>query len=257
MKKIIKNSELIGLFGGDFELILHGFLDGQYNMDFDYNRTMGVSKDNALPMLRFYGWNPWTVSLGYNQKDGDIDKDLLSKKGFNLVRRPTGGRAVLHANELTYSVVLKLSENKTVHDVYREIHTFLLNGLKKLGTNDLDFEKSQLDLRTFYQKQPEISVSCFASTARYEISLNGKKVVGSAQRLFGKTLLQHGSILLGKGHEELADVIKADNDEKRNSLRNYILSHSSTLEDACYRQVSFEEGISKLVETIAKENEKL
>jgi len=253
MVKIIKNSKLNEFLGSEFELIIDGFCSGQYNMDFDFNRTMDLSKETAKPMLRFYGWNPWTVSLGYNQKEGDIDLELLKEKGFGIVRRPTGGRAVLHADELTYSVVCQLPNNMTVHDVYREIHTFLLNGLKKLGTNDLDFEKSQPDFRQFYQKQNGISVSCFASAARYEIALNGKKVVGSAQRLFGKTLLQHGSILLGKGHEQLADVIRTDNISKREILRNYILDHSATLDNACNRIITFQQAIDAL--TLELEND--
>ncbi|MFH1050106.1 MAG: hypothetical protein V1779_04140 [bacterium] len=250
MTKLIKNSALNELFGGEFELIDDGLLESQFNMDFDFNRTKEVSKSASLPMLRFYGWKPWTVSLGYNQKSDDIDLDLLMVKEFGFVRRPTGGRAVLHADELTYSVVLKLPEEMTVHDVYRDIHKFLLTGLKTLRDSDLDFEKSQTDIRQFYQKQPGMSVSCFASAARFEIALNGKKVVGSAQRLFGKTLLQHGSILLGKGHEQLADVIKTSGEEKRNSLREYILSHSATLEEALMRKVSFEESKAAIINTI-------
>ncbi len=241
MTTLIKNSKLNELFAGDFELMVDGFLNGQFNMDFDFERTMSVSKDISLPMFRLYGWNPWTISLGYNQKDDDIDKELLSQKGFGLVRRPTGGRAVLHANELTYSIAMKVPEDKSVHDIYRDIHTFLLSGLKKLGTDSLDFEKSQTDFREFYQNQPGMSVSCFASSARYEIALNGRKVVGSAQRLFGKTLLQHGSILLSNGHEQLADVIKTDNEDKRKTLRNYILKHSATLEESCKREITFDE----------------
>ncbi|MFC2129831.1 biotin/lipoate A/B protein ligase family protein [Bacteroidota bacterium] len=247
---IINDTKLNELFSGKFELVKHEFNDGKFNMDFDFERTQLCAEDKALPMLRFYGWNPWTVSLGYNQKEDEIDKLKLTEKGFGLVRRPTGGRAVLHADELTYSVVLTLPKHLSVHDVYREIHIILLKGLKKLAAKGLEFEKVQPDFRQLYDKQKEMSVSCFASTARYEIALNGKKVVGSAQRLFGNTLLQHGSILLGSGHEQLAEITKVQSEEKREILRNYILNHSATLEEACDRKISFEECRNSIISII-------
>ena len=236
---IITNNKWNELFGGEFELIDSGFNDGQKNMDFDYERTLSCAKNETLPMLRLYGWDPWTVSLGFNQKEEDISLEKLKMKGFGLVRRPTGGRAVLHANELTYSVVLQIPEGKNAQDIYKEIHILLLEGLQKLEPSDLGFSKAQANFRDFYQKQPGISVSCFASTARYEIEFQGRKVVGSAQRVFGKTLLQHGSILLGKGHEEIADVTNFQDEEKREVLRKYILSHSATLTESCKREISF------------------
>ncbi|ROL61404.1 octanoyltransferase [Bacteroidetes/Chlorobi group bacterium ChocPot_Mid] len=247
MKKIIKNTEINELYSSEFELITDDFLDGQFNMDFDFNRTQSLAEGKALPMLRFYGWNPWTISLGFNQKEDDIDPVLLEQKGFGLVRRPTGGRAVLHADELTYSVVMSLPESMSVHDVYREIHKILLSGLKNLGESNLDFEKSQTDFRDFYKKQPGMSVSCFASAARYEIALDGRKVVGSAQRLFGNVLLQHGSILLGPGHEQISEIIKTDNPQKRVMLKNYILSHSATLSDAFNRKITFSEAMDSII----------
>ena len=171
MKQLISDKNINKLFGGDFELITHKNKPGQFNMDFDFERTMLCSKGEVLPILRFYGWNPWTVSLGYNQKENEIDNNLIDKKGFGLVRRPTGGRAVLHADELTYSVVLNLHNNLTPQDIYREIHFIILNGIKKLGASNTDFEKSQTDFREFYKKEQGMSLSCFASTARYEIDM--------------------------------------------------------------------------------------
>ncbi|MGA2298667.1 MAG: hypothetical protein ABSG15_14060 [FCB group bacterium] len=226
MKKLIKDSKVCNLFGGEFELIETGFSTGEYNMDYDLQRTLECSEGKALPMFRFYGWKPWAVSLGANQKEDDIDKNKCNELGFSLVRRPTGGRAVLHANELTYSVVLKMPDDKTVHDVYREIHLILLGGLKKLGCTGLEFVQSQKDLGNFY-KQSGMSVSCFASSAKYEISWNNRKVIGSAQRLFGKTLLQHGSILL-----------------------EYIQSHSITIEEICGKEISYVECLNAMVDNI-------
>jgi lipoyl(octanoyl) transferase len=240
MQEIIINNKISELFGGSFELIDDGFNTGEYNMKYDFERVALCSETKALPMFRLYGWKPWTVSLGANQNEFEINKVLCDKSGFGLVRRPTGGRAVLHANELTYSVVLNLHNSLTVQDIYREIHVILVNSFKSLGIENLDFAKSQPDFRDLYKKGT-MSQSCFASTARYEIEFLGRKVVGSAQRLFGNTLLQHGSILIGSGHEQLADVIEAKDVETSIKLKQYIKSHAATLSESAGRELNYEE----------------
>jgi len=237
---IISNNKYKKLFGEQFELIESGYNTGAFNMDFDLERATKCSEGKALPMFRLYGWKPWAVSLGYNQKSYEINEDLCKQKDFDLVRRPTGGRAVLHANELTYSVVLPLPDGKNIHDVYKEIHIILLKAFQNLGTNEIDFEKSQTNFNDFYQKT-DVSISCFASSARYEIEWNGKKIVGSAQRLIGNTVLQHGSILLDKGHEQIADVAATKSIERKRKLKKYILEHSATLTDVCQRIITYEE----------------
>lgn len=227
---IIENKELAFLFGDRIEFIDSGFSDGQTNMDFDINRTNLCAEGKSISMFRVYGWKPWCVSLGANQKESEINQEECRKRGFTLVRRPTGGRAVLHANEITYSVVLNMPENMTVHDVYREIHLILLKSLGIYKIEELGFEKSQADFRKIYQESSH-SAACFASSARYEIQYKDKKVVGSAQRLFGKTLLQHGSILLGAGHEQLADIVNVKDESSRTILKEYILNHSISIEE--------------------------
>ena len=209
-------------------------------MRFDLERTMSCSDGKALPMFRLYGWKPWCVSLGANQKESDILIDECTARGFDLVRRPTGGRAVLHANEITYSIVIPMQPDFSVHDIYREIHIILLNALRNLGCAGLDFEKSQPNFNALYKRE-DVAVSCFASSARYEIEHQGRKVVGSAQRLFGDTLLQHGSILIGDGHELLAFISKVKSEESRNILLDYIQKHSITIDEILGRKVSYEE----------------
>ena len=239
MSEIIESGKYKKLFGDNFELIDHGAQNAEFNMNFDFQRALDLQKGNVLPMLRLYSWNPWAVSLGMNQKQTDIDVDLCREKGFDIVRRPTGGRAVLHANELTYCVVLKIPEGYSIHDCYRDIHTFLLEGLQKLGCTELEFEKSQPDLKSFY-KNRNLSLSCFASTARYEIEYNNRKLVGSAQHNYNGVLLQHGSILLAKGHEQLSEVANLKSDKERQILKRYILNHSTTIEEILNRKVKYE-----------------
>ena len=240
MSDIIESGKYKHLFGDEFELIDHGKRSGVFNMDFDYKRAMDVQAGIAPAMLRLYAWEPWAVSLGMNQKDSDIDKELCKQKGFDIVRRPTGGRAVLHAHELTYCVVIKIPHDYSVHDCYRDIHTFLVEGLRNIGCQGLEFEKSQPNLKSFYENQT-LSVSCFASAARYEIEYKGRKLVGSAQHNYNGVLLQHGSILIGEGHEQLSDVANLKSDKERQILRRYILKHSSTIEEILERKVEYEE----------------
>lgn len=237
---IIENEKYNELFDGGFELLDHGEKNGQFNMDYDYRRAMDLQTGKALPMLRLYGWQPWAVSLGMNQKKSDVDAGLCRSKGFDIVRRPTGGRAVLHAHELTYCVVLKIPDGWNVHDCYREIHTFLVDGLRRLGCEELEFEKSQPDLKSFYENQT-LSVSCFASAARYEIEYKGRKLVGSAQHNYNGVLLQHGSILIGEGHEQLSEIANLKSDKERQILKRYILKHSATIEEILGRKVDYSE----------------
>lgn len=224
----------------NFEFLDSGLCTGEYNMKFDTGRTMECSKGKAKPMFRLYGWKPWSVSLGANQKENDIDEKECKERGFDIVRRPTGGRAVLHANEITYSVVTPLPQGLTIHDAYRDIHIFLLEIFEKAGCSGLDFERSQHDFRNHY-KNSDMSVSCFASSARYEITHNGKKIVGSAQRLFGNILLQHGSILLDQGHEQLAYVSANKSKRSKEVLKQYILHHSSNLTIASGKKIKYED----------------
>lgn len=223
----------------EFEFINHLEMTGAYNMDFDMQRADDLAKGAALPMFRLYAWKPYCVSLGYNQKRDRIDEELCYKNEFDIVRRPTGGRAVLHSKELTYCVVTKISKEMNQQDLYRDIHIFLVKAFADFAPA-LDFEKSQTNFRTFYEKDPS-SVSCFASSARYEIMFENRKIVGSAQRLFGDVLLQHGSILLDAGHERLADVIISNSETERERIRQSILQHSATLSEVAGREISYTE----------------
>lgn len=240
MKTIIENTKLNELFGPQFEFMVDGYHDGEYNMKYDLERTLGLVNNESLPMFRLYAWNPWTVSIGANQKEEDINLDSLNKRKFGLVRRPTGGRAVLHANEITYSAVLNIPPGMTVQDVYREIHMIIIYSLRSLGADSLDFEKAQADFLSFY-KDRTLSMSCFASSARYEVEYEGRKIVGSAQRVYNNTLLQHGSILIGKGHEQIAEIANLKSEKEREILRNFIIKHSATIEEILRRNIDFDE----------------
>lgn len=231
------------------EIVDSGTATAANNMRLDEERAHACAAREAMPLLRLYAWQPWAVSLGANQRETDIDPQRCAERGFDLIRRPTGGRAILHADELTYCVVTPLAEGQTIHDLYRDIHLVLREALLSLGAAGLDFEKSQPDFRTLY-KTPNRSLPCFASAARYELQWQGRKLVGSAQRRYGTVVLQHGSILLGPGHEQLADVASLANDAERETMRSKLCAQTTTLSEICGRIISYEECAAAIIRQV-------
>jgi lipoyl(octanoyl) transferase len=209
-----------------FEYIDTGAHNGAWNMAFDIERAEALDRGEAGPMLRVYTWRPWCISLGRHQDIADIDQQRVESAGYHIVRRPTGGRAILHADELTYCVVMP-SEGRGIMEVYRLISEALTTGLKTL-VPDIGIARSQADFQKLYKEAG--SIPCFSSSARYEIEFGGRKLVGSAQRRIGNAVLQHGSILIGDAHLGLADFLAVD-DVTREQLRQDMRNHTVTLSE--------------------------
>jgi len=237
----------------EIDMVVHPHHEPQANMDIDHNRALALQSRTAKPMLRFYSWKPHAVSLGAHQRESDIDPDACERLGIDIVRRPTGGRAIVHADELTYSVVLPITTisetHRTIHDIYREVHILLLRALHRMGATMLDFEKKQPDFRAHY-KSGSVAMPCFASSARHEIVQGTRKVVGSAQKLYGSVVLQHGSVLLGRGHERLADILNINSNAEREQIRTTICERSASLGELLGRTVSFEECAEAILRTL-------
>ena len=164
-----------------------------------------IIKGNSEPTIRFYDWNPPTLSFGYHQNfDDEIDLHEAEKRGFGYIRRPTGGRLVLHREEVTYSVIAPLRERLSgnITETYSEISLALAKGLRILGIM-VEFEKG--NLTSYHQR--ESANPCFTSTSRFELSYRNKKIVGSAQTRKDGVLLQHGSILLNFNLSQVAYVL--------------------------------------------------
>lgn len=151
--------------------------------------------------LRFYGWSRPTLSLGYFQSVADVDLEECQRRGFDWVRRPTGGRAVLHDHELTYSMIAPIEVlGGSVAQSHEKISRALARGLEKLGLH-AEFVQSRASVK-------EASAACFAAPAMVELTVQGKKVIGSAQMRTKKSLLQHGSIPITIDFDALAAVLK-------------------------------------------------
>jgi lipoate-protein ligase A len=174
---------------------------GRFNMAAD---VFFAESYFQIPVIRFYGWKPWCLSLGVHQKDNVVDRDALKSAGIDLVRRPTGGRAVFHARELTYSVIF--SKKVTTHkDLYRYIHEIIAVALKGLG---FPVELTGGNMRIPQLNQGAEDFPCFSYSAESEIQYRGKKIVGSAQRIYPESILQHGSILFEEEHSRLPEFLK-------------------------------------------------
>ncbi|OGW36756.1 MAG: hypothetical protein A2Y97_13610 [Nitrospirae bacterium RBG_13_39_12] len=166
-----------------------GLSSASYNMALDEAIATSVRKDSVPPTLRLYGWNIPSVTIGCFQKISDVDIKYCNKNNFPIVRRLTGGRAVLHNYELTYSFSVKTANrlfSKGLLDSYRKISRALSNALLKIG----------LSPETKMRRKTPLSRSsiCFQTTSFGEITINSRKVVGSAQKRWTDGLLQQGSI---------------------------------------------------------------
>jgi lipoate-protein ligase A len=179
-------------------------------------------------ILRFYRWQPAALSLGYFQRiDSEVDREECSKRGFDIVRRLTGGRGVLHHHELTYSVacpeaVLPIS----VVESYRVLSEGLVAGLRSLG----------IPAEMASRPQPGMegpTAACFDTPSWYEITLAGKKLVGSAQTRCQGAILQHGSLLLRRNTQDMAAVVPLP-PEKSAQLQRVLEQKSCALGDLGY-----------------------
>lgn len=164
--------------------------DGQTNMDIDAHLLDdAISSGMQEPVFRLYGWSPSCISLGRNQSDTFLDKEFLAKNNIDVVRRLTGGRALLHDNEITYSFVCPvdyLEHGEHIVSSYKEISQILIDKFKLLGI-ELDFGTSK-PVHTGYDY-------CMLVSTGADLCYKNKKLIGSAQCRKNGYILQHGSIL--------------------------------------------------------------
>lgn len=174
------------------------FRDGFLNMALDQSLADEVEAGRLDSFVRLYGWRPPAVSLGRNQDAGEVDAAACRRDGVDVVRRPTGGRAVYHRDELTYSLAARLDDpvfGGSAADAYRAIGRGLCRGLRNLGVG------AELVKAAAPTQRTGASPSCFAASGRYELAVGGRKIVGSAQRRYASSFLQQGSVLLAQGQD--------------------------------------------------------
>ncbi|EMR06664.1 Octanoyltransferase LipM [Bhargavaea cecembensis DSE10] len=235
-----------------------------YNMALDDALLELHSKGRIPPVVRFYEWNPATLSIGYFQKATEaVDLEKVKEMGLGFVRRPTGGRAVLHDRELTYSIIVSESHPdmpETVTEAYRVISAGLLEGFRNLGLQ-AEFAIPATREERNALKEPKSAV-CFDAPSWYELVVEGRKAAGSAQTRQKGVILQHGAIPVSLDLDKLVSVFNFKTEDHRSRMKEKLAKKAVSIEELSGRSVempevteAFRSGFEKAldIELIGKE----
>lgn len=231
-----------------WRLIIHDPAPGAWNMAVDEAMAQAAATGYAPPTLRFYAWAPPCLSLGRHQPYDEADVERCRARGVDVVRRPTGGRAILHTDELTYSVAAAPSEPivaGAVMDAYHRISGGLVAGLRLLGVPAEEAPGSN-------RAGPDVSAACFEVPSAYEITAKGRKLMGSAQSRRVDSVLQHGSLPLCGDVARIVDYLAIGSDEERQTLRQALAARATTVEELLGRQVRFREAAETMARGFAQ-----
>lgn len=221
-----------------------GLQDGFTNMAIDEVLTTKTVPSDKSSVFRIYGWKPYAISLGYNQNKNELNLEKCEQDGIDVVRRPTGGRAVFHAEEITYSVIIPRDSDfysKDILTTYNKISQGLLAGLQLAGVKAELVERFADDNEK--SSAYKNSIPCFSHSAKYEIAAQNKKLVGSAQRRYENAILQHGSILVGKHHLHLAEYIQQLNEDQKQSFKKAMEKKTISISEILPTMISYDKLI--------------
>jgi len=232
----------------EWRLIYSGKENAFFNMALDEALLILCQGKDVPPVLRLYQWDPEAVSIGYSQV---IEKilDLRKCKEMNLdvVRRITGGRAVLHDNDLTYSVCSSKDHfdllGESINETYRRVSQAFLKSL------DLLEIKGEWEKKSYRDSCPTLSgfqKPCFSSSLRYEIKVHGRKLIGSAQRRYKDRFIQHGSIPLKTQNLDLLDLLPEMDQERKQMMKTRLERRAVSIQDL----LSTDPDISQIVSAI-------
>ncbi len=211
-----------------WRLILSEHEAGAWNMALDEAILLSTARKESPPTLRLYGWQPATLSLGFAQPSSDVDVKRLARENWGLVRRPTGGRAILHVDELTYAVIAPQDDPLLAGSLMESYHTIsraLLAGLVNLNI-------AAAGEQMYSSNSPGRSTNpvCFETPSNYEITVNKKKLIGSAQARKHGGILQHGSLPIKGDITRITHVLNYENEQERMRAAAKLAAHASTLE---------------------------
>lgn len=201
-----------------WRVIDSGHCSAAYNMAVDEAIALSVKKGVSPPTLRLYGWNSLAVTIGCFQRANDVDIKYCAEKYIPIIRRPTGGRAILHGDDITYSFSSRTWKGHfpDLFESYKKISKALILALSKLNI----FAELTLDRKKHYhvyQKQRR-SPLCLNSVSYGEITINNKKITGSAQKRWSDCLLQQGTIPLVINKEESVKIFRLEHKNVEDSL---------------------------------------
>lgn len=209
---------------------------GAWNMALDESILEHIGRGESEPTLRLYAWDPACLSLGHAQPFADVDMARLKERGWEVVRRVTGGRAILHTDEITYSVIAPNHEARvagTVLESYNRLAQALLLAVQQL---DLPVELKEGKVEGGSKANPV----CFEVPSTYEITVNGKKLIGSAQARKKEGVLQHGSLPLRGDLARICEALVFESESAREESSRRLLARAATVESALGHTVSWE-----------------
>ena len=201
-------------------------------MAIDYYFSTLICQIND-PVIRFYGWDPFCLSLGRHQDIHEVNFTKLQSDGYDVVRRPTGGSAIFHSDELTYSIVIP--KNIMHHkELYFMMHQVIYRTLRKQGYNvNLQAQNDSIN----YLKNGDATFICFNRSAYTEIKYKNKKLIGSAQKIYHDAILQHGSILIGSTQNKITEYFGHNNQAQEDNLK-YLIENSISLDKISDKKLS-------------------
>ena len=233
----------------NWRLIIDSPNQGTWNMAVDEAILESVSQKLQPPTLRLYDWHPYTLSLGHAQPFSDVDTQALAEKGWDVVRRPTGGRAILHADELTYSICAPQDDphvSGNVLESYRLLSTGLLKALELAGI------QADSKLKDEAEKRNAANPVCFQYPSDYEITYRGKKLIGSAQARRNRGVLQHGAIPLNGNIDRIVTVLSFPDEYARETARIRLIEHATTVSEILGQEASWETLAQCMIEGFNK-----
>ncbi len=220
---------------------------GAWNMALDEAIMDAVSNGDAPPTLRFFQWEPPALSLGRRQPLEGVDLARCAADGVDVVRRATGGWAILHTDEFTYSVACRGDDPRIagpILDAYRALSEGLIAGLARLGV-----------VATMRPARPEgthqLSAACFEVPSAYEVTVGERKLIGSAQARMGTRILQHGSLPLRGEIARVVNYLTFPDEQARATLADRLRGHAITLGEALGRDITFEEVVPAMTQGFA------
>ncbi|MBL8099666.1 MAG: lipoate--protein ligase family protein [Anaerolineales bacterium] len=217
---------------------------GAWNMAVDEAILEQIYRGESKPTLRLYSWNPPCLSLGHAQPFKDVDVERLKSNGWEVVRRLTGGRAILHTDELTYSVTGSEHEeilSGGVLESYNRLSKALLYAVQSLSLP----VKVQEEKHTTASQN--LNPVCFEVPSSYEITVNGKKLIGSAQARKKEGVLQHGSLPLTGDLTRICDALVFENESAQQEAKDRLLARATTVETVLGVEISWETAAQALV----------
>ncbi len=221
---------------------------GAWNMALDEAIMDAVAESAALPTLRLYQWAPPCLSLGRRQPLQGVDLEQLRADGCEAVRRATGGWAILHTDELTYSVALKPDDPRAdgpILDAYRKLSAGLVAGLAALGVAAIMKPASAGGTHN-------LTAACFEVPSAYEITAQGRKLIGSAQARPNGRVLQHGSLPLVGDIARVTRYLTFNDEAERLALASHLRDRAATLSAVAGREISYAEAADAMREGFAR-----